>query len=86
MATYGRNDPPVAATAHLKPILNKATSEAIRYSYQSDLSRLLVDFPEIDGLRWPTVADGRPTDERAKLTVSSRAWVNSAGRGRPRSD
>lgn len=60
---------PVAATVNHKPILDKATSEAIRHAYQSDLSQLLVDFPEIDGLRWPTVADGRPIDGPAGLTA-----------------
>lgn len=48
----------VAATVHLKPILNEATSEAIRHAYQSDVTQLLAKFPELDGSRWPT-ATGR---------------------------
>jgi hypothetical protein len=59
---------PVAATVQPKPILNKATIEAIRHAYQFDLNQLLVDFPEIDGLRWPTAAGGRCTDGSVKLT------------------
>lgn len=46
----------VGATGHPKPILNKATREAIRHAYQHDLGRLLLDFPEVDGSCWPTVA------------------------------
>lgn len=35
--------------------LNPATKEAIRVAYQPDVTRLLADFPELDGSLWPTV-------------------------------
>lgn len=35
--------------------LNADTREAIRVAYQSDVTQLLTDFPELDGSLWPTV-------------------------------
>lgn len=53
---------PVAATVHLKPIIDGSTKKAIRNAYQFDLQQLLVDFPEIDGACWPTVTGEKLTD------------------------
>lgn len=39
---------------HPKPILNQATRDALRRAYEPDLSRLLTEFPKLDGSLWPS--------------------------------
>jgi Sulfotransferase domain len=50
--------PPADLAGPPKLAINDATKDALRAAYEPEVSRLLADFPEIDGSLWPT-ATGR---------------------------